>query len=138
MPTTKRHQRACRFVVSVFPTPLPLTPSTKRHPRWCLLVFGMSFLCSTTRPPRNHTNKGVISCWASFFRPTTHANHETTPTGVSFRGQCLSYTPTTHAEHEKTPSLVSFGVRHVFLMLYYTPTTKPHQQRCDFVLGITP
>jgi len=69
------------------PYHLPLTPSTKRHPCWCLLVFGMSFLCFTTRPPRNHTNKGVISCWAS------HRTRKYTLVGVVSCSVCLQHMP---------------------------------------------
>src|SRR6266566_6469459 len=108
MPTTKRHARWCRLVVGIFPTPyhtpttkphqqrcdfvlgvlffsLPHMPTMKRHARWCHIVVGVFPRILHPRPPRNHTNKGVISCWVSFFRPTmAHANHEMTRLLVSF------------------------------------------------------
>jgi len=105
-------------------------PSTKRNPRWCLVVFGVIPLPSNTRRTRKNTNEGVFSCSALFFRPTTHAEHEITPSLVWFRVRhhhfvlplmpnTSSLRPTTHAEHDKTPSLVSivFGI---FSQSYHT------------------
>jgi len=66
------------------------TLSTKRHQRWCLVVFGVCRWVQKTRRARKDTNNGVLSCSACV-------------TG------CRK-----HAEHEKTPSLVSFHVRHVW------------------------
>ena len=89
----------------------PTHAEHERHPRWCrfvVRVFSSSSIgvhtCPTTCQARNHTKQGVISCSASFLRPTTHADHETT---CRFVVSVFSL-PTTYAEHKTTPSLVLF------------------------------
>ena len=95
-----------------------------------------SFLRPTTRPPRNHTNKGVILCWVSFFSLYhTCRPRNDTPVGVvswsaSFlcpitrpprnhtnKGVILCWASffrsITHADHETTCPLVSSRGRHL-------------------------
>ena len=98
-------------------------------------VFLVAFSTNTCRT-RNHTNVGVVSHSASFFCPTTHAEHEKTPTRVSVRVRHLFFAPRTVAEHEKTPTRVSFRVRRPSFALQHTPNTKPHPCWCGFVFGI--
>lgn len=114
------------------------TPSLSR---WCLFVFGVSrvtccFLILQCMPSMKWHLVGVFSCSALFLRPTTHAEHEITPTMVSFHVRCFS--PPAHTEHEKTPSLVSFPVRHLYLALPHMPSIKWHPRWCYFVLGSFP
>jgi hypothetical protein len=104
---------------------LPHTPRTEPHQRGCDSVFGVSSTPYHTRRGRNHTLVGVIPYSACFLRLLTHAEHETTPLLVSFRGWHVSYAlfmpstkphqlgvvscsasfhrPPTYAEHEMTP-----------------------------------
>jgi len=125
------------------------TPSTKRNPRWCLVVFGVIPLPYNTRRTQKNTNEGVFSCSALFFRPTTHAKHEITPSLVWFRVRhhhfvllltpnTSSLRPTTHAEHDKTPSLLSYRVRHLFSILPHMPSTTMHPCWCFFVSDAFP
>ena len=126
------------FCVQHLSSALQHTPNTKRHQRGCLFVFGMTcrFLILQCMPSMKWHLVGVFSCSALFFRPTTHAEHEITPTMVSFHIRCFS--PPAHTEHEKTPSLVSFPVRHLYLALPHMPSIKWHPRWCYFMLGSFP
>src|SRR6266540_2284521 len=56
-----------------------------------VFLWSACFLCPTTRRTRNHTPVGVILCSASFLHSITHAEHEMTPSLVSFRARILLY-----------------------------------------------
>ena len=92
----------------------PPTPNTKETLSRCLFVVGVFPTPTHSHRTQRDTFNGVCSCSASFLHPLMHAKHKETPSLVSVRARCLSYTlimlsafPTSlmHAEHENTPAI---------------------------------
>src|SRR6266545_8258779 len=82
-----------------------------------------TYYTPTTCRTRKDSNVGVFSCSASFHHPyNTRRGRNDTLIGV-FSCSALFLCNTIHAEHEKTPTRVSFCVRRCSA-IQYTPSTK--------------
>jgi hypothetical protein len=108
---------------------------TRRGRSHILVGSPSSTKASHTRRTRNDTFVGVISCSASFPRPTTHAEHETAPSLVPFCVRRLSYTLLhCRARNYTNEGVISCSAS--FPLPYYMPSMKQHPHWCFFVLGV--